>query len=209
MVAMHAQGGLPIPGIAHINQPHWYSEGGDMTPEEFGLARARENDLERAIDAFRAGLALDIHLGTDGELGDDDLLHMLEQALTEAEDAKRQISTMTARAEELCDEGEHAFDDGDFRRASDAFTAGLAEEIQDQELIARLEAGLEKSDAALRAASKQVQDAQAQLAAGQESAATHRYDEAIAAFEAGIAIDADDVIFRLQSSFGGRCVIYR
>ena len=42
MVAMHAQGGLPIPGIAHINQPHWYSEGGDMTPEEFGLARAQE-----------------------------------------------------------------------------------------------------------------------------------------------------------------------
>ena len=47
MSAMHAQGGLPIPNVHHINQPHWYAEGGDMTPEEFGLARARE--LEEAI----------------------------------------------------------------------------------------------------------------------------------------------------------------
>lgn len=42
MAPMHEQGGLPIPGIVHIGQPHWYSEGGDMTPEEFGLLRARE-----------------------------------------------------------------------------------------------------------------------------------------------------------------------
>ncbi len=48
MKGMHAQGGLPIPGIAHINQPDWWSEGGDMTPEEFGLARARE--LEAKIE---------------------------------------------------------------------------------------------------------------------------------------------------------------
>ncbi|SFC46802.1 aspartate aminotransferase family protein [Tropicimonas isoalkanivorans] len=42
MTGMHAQGGLPIPDIVHIGQPHWYAEGGDMTPEEFGRARARE-----------------------------------------------------------------------------------------------------------------------------------------------------------------------
>ena len=42
MGGMHAQGGLPIPDIVHIDQPHWYSEGGDMTPEEFGLERARQ-----------------------------------------------------------------------------------------------------------------------------------------------------------------------
>lgn len=30
MRGMHAQGGLPIPGIAHINQPDWWSEGGEM-----------------------------------------------------------------------------------------------------------------------------------------------------------------------------------
>ncbi len=48
MAAMHAQGGLPIPDIHHIDQPDWWSEGGDMTPEEFGLERARQ--LERAIE---------------------------------------------------------------------------------------------------------------------------------------------------------------
>ena len=47
MTYMHAQGGMPIPGIHHIGQPDWWSEGGDMSPEEFGLARARE--LEEKI----------------------------------------------------------------------------------------------------------------------------------------------------------------
>ena len=47
MTGMHAQGGLPLPDVHHINQPNWYAEGGDMTPEEFGLQRARE--LEEAI----------------------------------------------------------------------------------------------------------------------------------------------------------------
>lgn len=48
MSGMHAQGGLPIPDIHHINQPNWWAEGGDMTPEEFGRARAQE--LEQAIN---------------------------------------------------------------------------------------------------------------------------------------------------------------
>ncbi|GAB4267377.1 MAG: aspartate aminotransferase family protein [Pararhodobacter sp.] len=52
MSAMHAQGGLPIPDIVHIGQPHWYLEGGDMTPEEFGLMRARE--LEAKIEELGA-----------------------------------------------------------------------------------------------------------------------------------------------------------
>lgn len=47
MSGMHSQGGLPIPDIHHINQPNWWAEGGDMSPEEFGLQRARE--LEEAI----------------------------------------------------------------------------------------------------------------------------------------------------------------
>ena len=42
MTYMHAQGGLPIPGIHHIGQPDWWTEGGEMTPEAFGLARAQE-----------------------------------------------------------------------------------------------------------------------------------------------------------------------
>ncbi len=52
MAAMHAQGGLPIPGIVHIDQPYWYGEGGAVTPEEFGLARARQ--LEEQILALGA-----------------------------------------------------------------------------------------------------------------------------------------------------------
>ena len=47
MTPMHEQGGLPIPDVYHIDQPHWYSEGGDMSREEFGLQRAQE--LEKAI----------------------------------------------------------------------------------------------------------------------------------------------------------------
>lgn len=52
MLGMHAQGGMPIPGIHHIGQPDWWAEGGDMTPEEFGLARARE--LEAKIEELGA-----------------------------------------------------------------------------------------------------------------------------------------------------------
>ena len=47
MKGMHMQGGLPIPGIHHIDQPDWWSEGGDMSPEDFGLERAQQ--LEKAI----------------------------------------------------------------------------------------------------------------------------------------------------------------
>ena len=42
MKPMHKQGGLPIPGIVHIDQPNWWAEGGEMTPEDFGLERARQ-----------------------------------------------------------------------------------------------------------------------------------------------------------------------
>jgi putrescine aminotransferase len=41
MAGMHAQGGLPIPGIAHIMQPNWYEHGQGMTPDQFGLVAAR------------------------------------------------------------------------------------------------------------------------------------------------------------------------
>lgn len=48
MAAMHGQGDLPVPGVHHIAQPYWFGEGGDMSPDEFGIWAARE--LERAID---------------------------------------------------------------------------------------------------------------------------------------------------------------
>ncbi|MFN8832144.1 MAG: aspartate aminotransferase family protein [Labrys sp. (in: a-proteobacteria)] len=50
MKPMHEQGGLPIPGIVHIAQPYWYGEGGDMSPEDFGLWAA--NELDRTIEAI-------------------------------------------------------------------------------------------------------------------------------------------------------------
>ena len=34
--------------VHHINQPHWFAEGGDLSPEEFGIKVARE--LEQKID---------------------------------------------------------------------------------------------------------------------------------------------------------------
>jgi putrescine---pyruvate transaminase len=41
MSAMHSQGGLPIPGIVHIEQPYWFENGIDLSPEEYGLRAAR------------------------------------------------------------------------------------------------------------------------------------------------------------------------
>ena len=46
MAGMHAQSGM-IPDIHHIDQPNWWAEGGDMSPEDFGLERAQQ--LEKAI----------------------------------------------------------------------------------------------------------------------------------------------------------------
>jgi len=49
MKAMHAQSGLPIPDIVHIDQPYWFDHGGDMDPGKFGVraARALEEEIER------------------------------------------------------------------------------------------------------------------------------------------------------------------
>jgi len=52
MAAMHAQGGLPIPGIVHIEQPYWFELGGDLFPDEFGLQVAHE--LEAKINELGA-----------------------------------------------------------------------------------------------------------------------------------------------------------
>lgn len=46
MTGMHEQGGMPIPDITHIDQPYWYGEGGDQSPEEFGLQRAAALEVE-------------------------------------------------------------------------------------------------------------------------------------------------------------------
>ncbi len=40
MSYMHAQGGLPIPGIVHMEQPFWFVHGHGKTRDEFGLEAA-------------------------------------------------------------------------------------------------------------------------------------------------------------------------
>lgn len=52
MKYMHDMGGSLLPGFEHINQPNWYLEGGELSPAEFGLARARE--LEAKITELGA-----------------------------------------------------------------------------------------------------------------------------------------------------------
>ena len=41
MGGMHAQGGLPIPGIVHIEQPFWFEQHHGLSRDEFGLTAAR------------------------------------------------------------------------------------------------------------------------------------------------------------------------
>ena len=60
MTYMHEQGDLPIPGIVHIAQPYWFTEGGDMTPEAFGIWAANqleEKILEVGVDNVGAFIA--------------------------------------------------------------------------------------------------------------------------------------------------------
>jgi putrescine aminotransferase len=59
MVGMHAQGGLPIPGIVHIEQPYWWASARTqgLTREAFGLQAARwleEKILEIGADRVAA-----------------------------------------------------------------------------------------------------------------------------------------------------------
>jgi putrescine---pyruvate transaminase len=54
MSGMHAQGGLPTPGIVHIEQPYWWQHGRPrgLSRDEFGLVAARW--LEGKIEAIGA-----------------------------------------------------------------------------------------------------------------------------------------------------------
>ncbi|WP_116131958.1 aspartate aminotransferase family protein [Tropicimonas sp. IMCC34043] len=88
MKGIHAQGGLPIPGIVHINQPDWWSEGGDMTPEDFGLARARE--LEDKI----------------AELGEDRVAAFIAEPIQGAGGVIVPPSTYWPEIQRICDEHE-------------------------------------------------------------------------------------------------------
>ena len=56
MSGIHAHGGK-IAGIVHIGEPNWWAQGGEMTPEDFGLMRARELEakiLELGVENIAA-----------------------------------------------------------------------------------------------------------------------------------------------------------
>ncbi|GFM66434.1 aspartate aminotransferase family protein [Pseudomonas cichorii] len=60
MTYMHEQGDLPIPGVVHIPQPYWFGEGGDMTPDEFGVWAAEQLEskiLELGVENVGAFIA--------------------------------------------------------------------------------------------------------------------------------------------------------
>ncbi|MCA0257193.1 MAG: aspartate aminotransferase family protein [Proteobacteria bacterium] len=52
MKHMHGQAGADVSDIVHISQPYWFADGGEMSPEEFGLKMARE--LEDKINEVGA-----------------------------------------------------------------------------------------------------------------------------------------------------------
>jgi putrescine---pyruvate transaminase len=52
MKPMHKQGGLPIPGIVHIEQPYWFENGREESPAEYGLRAARR--LQERIEQLGA-----------------------------------------------------------------------------------------------------------------------------------------------------------
>ncbi len=57
MSGMHAQGGLPIPGIVHIEQPFWFELGQGMSRDAFGLKAAgwlEDKILELGADKVAA-----------------------------------------------------------------------------------------------------------------------------------------------------------
>lgn len=47
ITSMHTQTDLPLPGFAHVDTPYWYGDGGELSPEDFGLAIAQK--LEEKI----------------------------------------------------------------------------------------------------------------------------------------------------------------
>ncbi|MBL4615293.1 MAG: aspartate aminotransferase family protein [Magnetovibrio sp.] len=60
MSYMHEQGPLPFAGFEHIEQPHWYFNAGDLSPDEYGLLAARKLEdkiLKLGADSVAAFIA--------------------------------------------------------------------------------------------------------------------------------------------------------
>jgi putrescine aminotransferase len=88
MKPMHEQGGLPIPDIIHINQPYWFQDGGDLTPEEFGENIADE--LEQTIQ----------------EVGEDNIAAFIGEPIQGAGGVIIPPSTYWPRIQDICDRHE-------------------------------------------------------------------------------------------------------
>ncbi|MEQ9464830.1 MAG: aminotransferase [Haliea sp.] len=85
MNAMHQQvWGLNY--VHHINQPHWFAEGGDLSPDEFGLKVARE--LEQKID----------------ELGEDNVAAFIAEPIQGAGGVIVPPDTYWPEIQRICDE---------------------------------------------------------------------------------------------------------
>ncbi len=85
MQAMHRQGGLPIPGIVHIEQPYWYANGGDLSPDEYGL---------KAADALESRIL---------ELGADKVAAFIGEPVQGAGGVIIPPDTYWPRVQEICD----------------------------------------------------------------------------------------------------------
>jgi putrescine aminotransferase len=77
MKGMHKQGGLPIPDIHHIDEPFWFADGGDLSPDEYGLVAARR--LEAEDPGTRPGARRRVHRRADH--GRDRRLHPADDLL--------------------------------------------------------------------------------------------------------------------------------
>ena len=83
---MHAQAGLPIPGILHIEQPYWFGLGGELDPAEFGRRIARQ--LAAAIE----------------EAGEDNVAAFIAEPVQGAGGAVIPPDTYWPEIQRICDE---------------------------------------------------------------------------------------------------------
>ena len=88
MKPMHAQGGLPIPDIAHIGQPYWFQDGGDLSADAFGEQIASE--LEQKIQ----------------ELGEDRIAAFIAEPIQGAGGVVIPPATYWPRIQNICDRHE-------------------------------------------------------------------------------------------------------
>jgi tetratricopeptide (TPR) repeat protein len=174
-----------------------------LAAQEKARAEARERvaaaealmaaqDHQGAIDAYEAAVALDVNQAA--------LLSSYQQGV---EAAKAALADAVAAAKAKLAEGEAAVAEKHWEAANELFTAGLAVKgTHDDDLTAKLRAALEAGEASMRARDAARRAAEQQLEKGDELLESRDYPGAIAAFQAGLAMDtqSEDLRGRLQTS---------